>query len=208
MTLLATAMAFLIASHVLPLAPHIRTALLEGLGRRGFYTTYSTLSLVALGLVVLAYRAAAPGPWLYIPVPGSRVLALIGMMLGIFLLIGRLTTQADPATPLGIYRLFAAPSSLAVLLWALLHLLNLGETRQVVVFSGMALIAAVALIKNLGLAPPAYREVGLFRGTALRQGEFRRELGWRRPALGLLVYFALLGLHPVVIGRDPLAGLL
>jgi len=162
MTLLATAMPLLITSHVLPLAPHIRTALLAGLGRCGFYTTYSTLSVVALGLVVLAYRAAAPGPWLYTPRPGSRFIASVGMMLGIFLLIARLTTRADPERPRGIYRLSAAPGSLAVLLWALLHLLNLGEARQVVIFSGMALIAAAALIKNLGLAPPAYREVGLF----------------------------------------------
>ena len=60
------------------------------------------------------------------------------------------------------YRLSAAPGSLAVLLWALLHLLNLGEARQVVVFSGMVLIAGAALVRNLGLARRAYREVGLF----------------------------------------------
>jgi len=34
----------------------------------------------------------------------------------------------------------------------------------------------------------------------------RRLARWR-PALALLVYLALLGLHPVVVGRDPLAGL-
>ena len=207
MTLLIAATALLIASHVLPSAPPIRAGLIDRLGRRGFYALYSVLSLLALGLVVLAYRAADPGAWLYTPVPGSRVAALLGMMLATFMLTARLTMRADPAVPRGIYCLSAAPGSLAVLVWALVHLLNLGEARQVVIFSGMALIAAAALIKNLWLTPPGWREVGLFRAPALRRAEFWRELGWWRPALALLAYLALLGLHPVVIGRDPLAGL-
>jgi uncharacterized membrane protein len=206
MTLLVAATALLIASHVLPSAPAIRAGLIGRLGKHGFYAAYSVLSLMALGLVVVAYQAAGPGPWVYAPVAGSRVVALLGMMLATFMLFARLTTRADPATPQGIYRLSAAPGSLAILLWALLHLLNLGEARQVVIFLGMALIAAAALIKNLRLASPAWREVGLFRASALGRAELWRELGWWRPALGLLAYLALLRLHPVVIGRDPMAG--
>jgi uncharacterized membrane protein len=208
MTLLATAMALLVASHVLPSAPGVRPALIAWLGRRGCYIPYSMLSLAALGLVVLAYRAVGPDPWLYTPPAGGRAVALVGMLPGVFLLVARLTTPADPATPRGIYRLSAAPGSLAVLLWALLHLLNLGAARQVVLFGGMALIAGAAVIRNLMLAPPAGRAVGLLRATALGRREFWRELGWWRPALALPVYLALLGLHPVVIGRNPLAGLL
>jgi hypothetical protein len=34
-----------------------------------------------------------------------------------------------------------------------------------------------------------------------------REIGWRRVGLALLVYSTILHLHPIVIGRDPLAGL-
>jgi uncharacterized membrane protein len=208
MTSLVAAMALLIASHVLPSMPSIRTGLIDRLGRRGFYAAYSILSLLALGLVVLAYRAADPGPCLYTPVPGSRVMALVGTMPAILLLVARLTTRTDPAAAQGIYRLSGVPGSLAVLLWALLHLVNLGEARQVVVFSGMALIAAAALIKNLRHAPPAWREAGLFRGSALGRAVLWREVRWWRPALALLVYLTLLALHPVVIGRDPLAGLM
>ena len=97
-------------------------------------------------------------------------MALVGMMPAILLLVARLTTRTDPAAPQGIYRLSGVPGSLAVLLWALLHLVNLGEARQVVVFSGMALIAAAALIKNLRHATPAWREVGLLSGLGIGPG--------------------------------------
>ena len=42
------------------------------------------------------------------------------------------------------------PGSLGVLLWALVHLLNLGEARAVVVFAGLAVMTLIALVKNLG----------------------------------------------------------
>jgi uncharacterized membrane protein len=206
MTPLIAATAFLVASHVLPSAPVPRRLLIERLGRGGFLAAYSLLPLLALALVILAYRAAGPGPWLYLPPPEARLVALAGMVPAIVLLTARLTARAE-ARPTGIYRLAAAPGSLAVLLWALLHLLNLGEARQVVVFSGMAAIAAAALIKNLRLAPPAFREVGLLRPSALGRRAFWRELGVWRLGLALVAYAALLALHPAVIGRDPLAGI-
>jgi hypothetical protein len=34
-----------------------------------------------------------------------------------------------------------------------------------------------------------------------------REIGWWRVGVALLVYASLLYLHPIIIGRDPLAGL-
>lgn len=180
--------------------------LINRLGRSGFLLAYSLLSLLALALVILAYRAAGPGAWLYVPLPEARLVALAAMVPVMVLLVARLTTRAE-ATPTGIYRLAAAPGSLAVLLWALLHLLNLGEARQVVVFTGMATIAAAALIKNLRLAPPAFRAVGLLRLSALGRAAFWHELGGWRIGLALAAYLALLALHPVVIGRDPLAGI-
>ena len=79
---------------------------------------------------------------------------------------------------------------------------------MVVLFSGMGLIAAAALLKHLALAEPAWRRVGLLSVSAAARPEVWRQIGLRRVALALLVYVGLLRLHPVVIGRDPLAGLL
>jgi uncharacterized membrane protein len=176
MRLLIAAMILLIGSHVLPSAPGVRDRLVAQLGRGGFYAAYSLLSLLALGLVLWAYQAAGSGPWLYQPLSSGRAMALAGMSIAVFLLVGRLTTPAPESGPTGIYRLTAVPGSLAVLVWAIVHLANRGEARLVVIFGGLALLALAALMKNLRLAPPAYRRVGWLPFAAVLKG--REPLVW------------------------------
>lgn len=210
MALLIAATLLVIASHVVPSAPGLRERLIETLGRSAFYAGYSLISLLTLGLLIWAYWAAGPQPWLYTPSTAARIIALAVMLLATFLVTARLTTRAQPDRPHGIYRVTAVPGSLGVLLWALVHLLNLGEARAVVVFAGLAVMSLIALIKNLALAGPAYREVGWLPFAAILSGReilFWREIGWWRAGLALLVYASLLYLHPIVIGRDPLAGI-
>jgi uncharacterized membrane protein len=101
------------------------------------------------------------------------------------------------------------PGSLGVLLWAVVHLLNLGDPRAVILFGGFALIALTAVIKNLVGAGAQRREVGWVPFAAIarrRQAWVWREIGWWRLGLVLLVYGSLIYLHPIVIGRDPLSG--
>ena len=210
MALLIAATVLVIASHVVPSAPGMRERLINTFGRSGFYAGYSLLSLLTLGLLIWAYRAAGPQDWLYTPHPAARFVALAIMLLATFLVTARLTTRAPPNGPIGVYRVTAVPGSLGVLLWALVHLLNLGEARAVVVFAGLAVMTLIALVKHLRLAAPAYREVGWPPVAVMVRGRdtFRwREIGWWRVGTALLVYASLLLLHPVVIGRDPLAGI-
>jgi uncharacterized membrane protein len=211
MPLLIGATILLIASHLLPSAPGVRESLIARLGRGGFYAWYSLLSLLALGFVLWAYRAAEVGPLLYAPSAVACLIALAGMLLTAFLLVGRLTTRPAREAPVGIYRVSAVPGSLAVMIWAVVHLLNRGEGRLVVVFGGLALLALAALIKNLHLAAPACRRVGWLPFLAALRGRERivwAEIGWWRLCLAVLSYLALLLLHPVVIGPDPLTRLL
>lgn len=210
MALLIAATVLVIASHVLPSAPGVRERLIDAFGRPGFYAGYSLISLFTLGLLIWAYRAAGPQPWLYTPSPAARFIALAALLIATFLVTARLTTRPAPDRPHGIYRVTAVPGSLGVLLWALVHLLNLGEARAVVVFAGLAVMTLVALVKNLMLADAAYRTVGWLPCAAIvsrREMLVWREIGWWRVALALLVYVGLLYLHPIVIGRDPLAGI-
>jgi uncharacterized membrane protein len=163
MALLIAATMLVIAGHVVPSAPGLRERCIGAFGRSVFYAGYSLLSLVTVGLLIWAYRAAGPQDWLYTPYPAARILALVAMPVAIFLVIARLTTRAPRDRPIGTYRVTAVPGSLGVLLWALVHLLNLGEARAVVVFAGLAAMTAFALIKNLTLSDPAYRDVGWYR---------------------------------------------
>ena len=210
MALLIAATVLVIASHVVPSAPGMRERLINTFGRSGFYAVYSLLSLLTLGLLIWAYRAAGPQDWLYTPHPAARFVALAIMLLATFLVTARLTTRAPPNGPIGVYRVTAVPGSLGVLLWALVHLLNLGDARAVVVFAGLAVMTLIALVKHLRLAAPAYRDVGWLPFAAIGRGRetFRwREIGFWRLGVALLVYASLVSLHPTVIGRDPLAGI-
>jgi uncharacterized membrane protein len=210
MAFLAAAMTLLIASHVVPSAPGVRDRLLDRLGRAGFYGAYSLLATVSLGWVVWAFQASGPGPWLYQPVAGARIIALLVMPFALFLVVGRLSTPAAPDRARGIYRITAVPGSLGVLLWTLVHLLNLGEARAVVLFGGLALLALLSLLKHLALAGPDHRSSDWLPFAAIIGGRERLvwgEIGWWRVALPGLTYVLLLLLHPIVIGPDPLAGL-
>jgi uncharacterized membrane protein len=210
MALLIAATALVIASHVLPSAPGLRECLIRSLGRPGFYAGHSLISLLTLGLLVWAYWSVGPQDWLYQPIGAARIIGLAAMGIATFLLTARLTTRQAPGRPGGIYRVTAVPGSLGVLLWALVHLLNFGEARAVVVFAGFAVMTLIALVKNLAVAGAAYRDVGWLPFAAILRGReilVWREIGWWRLALGLLAYAGLLTLHPVVIGRDPLVGI-
>lgn len=208
---LALSLAVLIGSHIVPSAPGVREHLLAVLGRRWFYALYSLVSVAALAAVVLSYRAADPDIWLWTPGVGARHAAILLMPLALILLVGRLTTRPDPAGPRGIYRVSCVPGSLAVLIWALLHLANVGAARTVLLFAAMAGIALFALVKNVARAGPLHRRAGILPfGGALR-GRMTiawGEIGWWRPGLAVLLYAVLVTLHPLVIGVDPLAGIL
>lgn len=204
---LAAALVLLVLGHALPSLPGWRGWLIARFGQPIFFATYSLLSALTLVLVILAYRRADPGLWLYGRPADAPLVALALMPLAAFLVVGRLTTRPRE-TPEGIYRLSAVPGSTGVLLWAGVHLLSLGSTRQVLLFLAMAAIALVSLIKNLRLAPQACRSVGWFPGLAVLRGQQRLvwvELGWWRLLLALALYVLLLWLHPLVIGPNPLA---
>jgi uncharacterized membrane protein len=209
MAFLVAATVLVIASHVVLSAPGLRERHIQTLGRPGFYAGHSLVSLLTLGLLVWAYWAAGPQGWLYTPLAAARVVALAVMLVATLLVTARLTTRPTPDRPRGIYRVTAVPGSLGVLLWALVHLLNLGEARAVVVFGGLAVMTLIALVENLAVAGAGDRNVGWPPFAAILGGReilVWREIGWWRLALGLLAYAYLLTLHPVVIGRHPLAG--
>jgi uncharacterized membrane protein len=208
MVTLILATLFLAASHIVPGLPPVRARLIETLGRRMFLTLYSVASLAALVLLVWSYRAADPGLWLYFPPVEAKVFTVLAMPVPLFLLVGRLTTSPKAEEPAGIYRVTAVPGSLAILLWTLLHLTALGGARQVIIFTGMAAIALFALVKNWRTATPVRRQAGIlpFAGIVRgRQPFVWSEIGWGRLFLTFALWIALLLLHPVVIGPDPLA---
>lgn len=207
---LVATLLLLIASHIVPSAPGIRGRAMASFGRSGFYAGYGLISTLSLIGVIWAFQAAPPGPFLYAPAPAARALTVFTMPVAILLLVARFTTKpGDRAT--GIYRITTVPGSAALLLWCGLHLLNLGgDARLVVIFAAMAAIAAIAAAKNAALARRRWPGSRAIPFLAILHGRDRlvwAEIGWRRIGLAAAVYLAILALHPIVIGVDPLAGL-
>lgn len=209
MTPLIAAVLLLVASHAVPAHGAVRTAMTDRLGLTGFRAAHSLVSAAALAVVVAAYRVAEPGLWVWYPAHEARYATIAVMPLAVFLLIGRLTRR--PGTgPRGVYRITSTPGSMAALLWSLGHLAVAGDQRRVVLFAGMLAIAIVSLVRNAGLAEPRglAGTIPFARILAGRERLAFHEIGPWPPALALLLVAALLTLHPLVLGVDPLAGIL
>lgn len=202
----------MVGTHLLSAWPGLKAGLTARVGAAAYRAAYSLLSLAALVWLVLAWQAA---PSRMSPLDlgvAAKQAAVVLMPLAWLLILARLTTPppgpASAAAPRGIYSITAVPGSLGVLLWSLLHLFALSDLRSTIVFAGFALIALVALLRNLHTAPAPLRAVGWVPVRAALAGRVRPDLrgvGIWRPALALLVWAALLYLHPWIIGPDPAA---
>lgn len=214
--LLASAL-LLFASHAIPSWPGVRPALVARLGRPGFAALHSVGSLVTLALFVFAYAESGGGMPLFVPADWAAPLVVALMPLVFLLLIARVTTRFGepgvPNPPRGIYRITRFPGSVGLLLWALLHLQATGDGRRVVLFVTMAAIALFAMVKNDWLLRRsaegrAFRaETSILPFAAILAGRQRlaaAEIGWARPLGGLAAYAAMLAVHPLLFGVDPL----
>ena len=207
----------LIGSHAAMSAPSIRPRLVDSLGRSGFYFVYALVSLVTLAVFIWAYGAAETGPEFYQPLAGSRWVAIFMMPIAVFLVIGRLTTPygtpTAPHRPRGIYRICRFPGTVGLLLWVVLHLLNLGDARRALFYLAMGLICVVALVKNQrlrrGIADSHMDSTSIVPFAAILSGRQRfvwQEIGWGRVGLAAAIYLGFLLGHAYVVGHDPLAG--
>ncbi|PJK27984.1 NnrU family protein [Minwuia thermotolerans] len=193
MTNLAAALALLFLTHAAPSLPALRERLLARLGVRAFRIAYSLVSLAAVAWVIQAYAGAADSPWVWSPPLWARWAAVLAMPLALWLVAVRLMRPPGKGAA-WLYRLVPAPASAGILLWALLHLANVGQARALLLFAVFAAIALFALVKNMLTAAPV-------------AGSAPDRVGYRPAAAALAVWAALLALHPLVIGPDPLAWL-
>ncbi len=208
----------LFISHAAPSWPGVRPALIGRLGRAGFIAVHSLLSVATLTLFIFAYRTADASGRVFFPVDGAAKLAVALMPIAFFLVIARITTAFGepqaPKPPASVYRITRFPGSIGLLLWALLHLQATGDLRRFILFTTMAAIALFAMIKNDWVLRNSGDSAAAFRAQtsavpfaailAGRQRVVWREIGWPRVLGGLVVTIAILHLHPLVFGVDPL----
>ncbi len=228
-TQFAAALLAFLASHSVPARPAVRRMLRERLGERAYMILYSIVSLAVLAWLIVA-AGAAPRiqvwsfePWqLWVPnivMPFACLLIAYGLASpDPFSITGLNRDAFDPSRP-GISGITRHPVLWAVTLWAAAHLVTNGELAHVILFGlftlfglmGMAIFDArkrrewgpelwAERTAHTSLAPFAAVLAGRFRGAGLRA----RPL----PLIAALVlYLALILLHPPVIGVPPLPSL-
>lgn len=208
MTEFFLALALFLLAHSIPARPAVRGRLVALFGERQYLILYSLLSV---GLLVWLIGAALRAPSMPLWPAGLWAWHLsLGLMLpACWLLAGGLAlpnprsislsrAPFDPAVP-GLAGWIRHPVLWGFALWAGVHLLANGELVLAILF-GIFLLFSLLGMKLVDRRKR--RHMG--DEAAARLG--RRWTAWQLLVTfggGTLLYFALLGAHPHVIGVDP-----
>jgi uncharacterized membrane protein len=209
--LLALATAAFLVTHFISSTP-LRAALVGAIGEWPYRGVYSLLAFVTLGWMIWAYVKAPREALLWTPL---RLLPLIVMPLSFILvvcgywrnpsLVGaeKLLKSEDPAR--GMIRITRHPLMWGIMLWAGAHILARADVKSILFFGGFLVLAALGtiLMDRRKRADPDFQRFAAVTShvpfVAVAQGRNRiawREIGWLRPAVGLALYFGVLGFHP------------
>lgn len=144
-----TALSAFLLFHLLPAAPAIRGRLVATMGRSGYFTAYSILSIVLLAWVVVAARRADDivlwntARWHYLTpfvvMPFAFFLLIAGLLQGTSLSLSLRNGTDLPA----IATITRHPVLWGLLLWALAHMPPNGRLIPVLLFGAMAALAAM-----------------------------------------------------------------
>lgn len=201
-------------SHSIPVRPTVKSRLKTRLGAAGFGVGYSLLSIAVLAwLIVAAGRAPFVPLWDWAPWQNHVTLLVMALAVIIAALAvgrpnplsfgGAQNDQFDPANPC-IIGWMRHPLLVALMLWALSHILPNGNLAHVILFGVFAGFAALGMRmidrrKQRLLGHQVWAQFA----TPNRRAQPSRA-GMSRLAVGLLIYLGLIVLHGPVIGVSPL----
>ena len=224
--LIAATLAF-VGGHFLLSSRPLRPLLNDRFGERGFRLIYSAAMTVSLIWMIAAFRAAPVMP-VWQPAPMLAWVPLLVMPFASILLVAGLTSpnptlvggerflDGTPGSPaVGMLSITRHPFLWGTGLWALSHLLANGDLSSIVMMGGIAVLSFAGMHhidlrreSNLGATwGPMKLTTSVLPFAAVLTGRTKvdwRGIGWWRPALGLVVYAALLHLHSGLIGVSPL----
>jgi len=211
----SAALTLFLLSHVIPVRPPVRPWLVRFLGTRGYLLAYSAVSVLLLVWLIVAagrapYLELIPpfdvlrwGPLIVMPL--ACLLAVMGLSVANPLSFGGLGKKPfDPARP-GVLAFTRHPLLLAMIFWALVHLLANGDLAHVILFGLFALFPAL----SMGLIDRRkQREMGadwqpLARNTSCLSLRGARPGLWSM-LMAAVLFLTLLVLHAPVIGVSPM----
>ncbi len=142
MRLLIAGLALFLGTHVLPMIPSLRAALVARWGEPRYKGMFSLISAVGLLLIVAGYAVADDRTRLFVPFPAARALAPFAMVAS-FILFAAANMRGH------LRRIVRHPMLLGLLLWASVHLLANGDRAGTVLFGAFLAYAIVDLASAL-----------------------------------------------------------
>jgi len=140
--LLIAGLALFLGTHVLPMIPSLRAALVARWGEPRYKSVFSLISTVGLVLIVAGYAVADDRTRLFVPFPAARALAPFAMVAS-FILFAAANMRGH------LRRIVRHPMLLGLLLWASVHLLANGDRAGTVLFGAFLAYAIVDLASAL-----------------------------------------------------------
>jgi uncharacterized membrane protein len=142
MTLLCVGLALFFLSHMLPMFPERRAALVARWGPARYKGMFSAASALGLLLIVVGYAYGERGGQWFAPFPAARAAAPAAMIV-VFILL------AAANSPSHIRATLRHPMLLALLVWSIVHLLANGDARGSILFGAFAVYGIVDLLSVL-----------------------------------------------------------
>ncbi|MEM1380694.1 MAG: NnrU family protein [Pseudomonadota bacterium] len=205
-------MAVFILSHVLLVRARLKEYLIRSVGARLYLIGYSVFSVILFGWVIAELLNAPRVPVWY---AGSWAHAFaVLMMLPAFVLIGIGIVTPNPvsvAFRAGCFRAdrpgfvgwFRHPLLLGLTLWGAAHVPANGDWPSLILFAGSAVFGAFGMVM---LERRYRRKLGAREWDRLTSGAGHVDrAGIVGTMVGIVAWCALLALHPILFGVDPLA---
>lgn len=217
-------LACFVGGHFALSSPPLRDPLVAAIGEEKFRGLYALLALATLTWTVLAFGQApfievwSPPAWTrWIPnlaMPVAAVLLVAGVTTRNPTAVGGETVLDDPNAVRGILTITRHPFLNATGLWALAHLAANGDLASTLLFAGIALLSYAGMAtldaKTRRRIAAAWGPLAMTtsRIPFLAALQHRVRVDWRgigpwRVGLGLLLWAALYGLHPLYAGAWP-----
>ena len=218
MILLVLAAAFWVGVHVGIAGTAVRGRLAGRLGDSGFRGAFSLLSVLAISLLVVAWKSAPFVPLWRLPAAGNWV--IVATMLAAFVLfagsvltpnatsVGQEKALGRKAT--GMFRVTRHPMLWSFALWGVCHIVSNGNVAAILFFGAFALTAVLGMpsidAKIAAREPARFaayaRVTSIIPFVAIAAGRNRfapAEL-WRPVLTGMAAWALMLYVHPYIFG--------
>ena len=223
-SLLAAAIAW-VAFHIGVAGTRLRDRLVARLGEKTFRGLFVLASFALLGWLGWSFAAAGPVRVLWMAPQWLAVLMMLLMLPALLLFVASVSTPnptsvagahalESPNPAIGVLRITRHPMLWAFALWGVVHLVVLG-TLSMMLLAGAITVTALAGMPSLDAKytrreperwPAFAAATSILPFVAIAQGRNKlvwSEIGWWRPLLAVVLWVALIALHPWLFGVDP-----